>query len=98
MVQEASSPPCVSQEIYIVILTCRGRRCPAPAPPYCRASSHPRLPPQPLKPCRIGGRVHDGVLNVPVSQVVLYQPRIGSLVGEGKAAPMAQHVWVSVNR
>jgi hypothetical protein len=33
------------------------------------------LPPQPLKPYRIGGRVPDGVLNVPVSQVVLNQPR-----------------------
>jgi hypothetical protein len=33
------------------------------------------LPPQPLKPYRIGGRVPEGVLNVPVSQVVLNQPR-----------------------
>jgi hypothetical protein len=33
-----------------------------------------------------------GVLNVPMTQVILDQPRVGSLVGQGKAARMAQHV------
>src|SRR2546422_9606509 len=55
------------------------------------------LPPQPFKPCRIGGRVPDGVLNVPVSQVVLNQPRVGALVGQGNAARMAQYVRVCIN-
>src|SRR5262249_4914556 len=54
-------------------------------------------PPQPLEPCRVGRRVHDGVLNIPMSQVVLYQPRVGALVGQGEAARMAQHVRVRVN-
>lgn len=29
------------------------------------------LPPQPLKPCRVGRRVHDSVLHIPVSEIVL---------------------------
>ncbi len=29
------------------------------------------LPPQPFKPCRIGRRVTHGVLNVPVSEIIL---------------------------
>jgi hypothetical protein len=32
-----------------------------------------------------------------VSQVVLNQPRIGALVGEGEAARMAQHMRVRVH-
>jgi hypothetical protein len=52
------------------------------------------LPPQPFKPCRIGRRVSDGVLNIPVPQVVLNQSRVGALVGQGKAARVAQHMRV----
>jgi hypothetical protein len=48
------------------------------------------LPPQLRKPCRVGGRVLNGVLNVSVSQVILNQPRIGALVGQGKATRVAQ--------
>src|SRR5437870_13270763 len=33
------------------------------------------LPPQPLEPCRIGRCVHDGMLNVSVSNVVLNSKR-----------------------
>src|SRR2546421_12024776 len=55
------------------------------------------LPPQPFKPCRIGGGVHDGVLNIPVPQVVLDQPCIGALVGQGEAARVAQHVRMRVH-
>jgi hypothetical protein len=46
------------------------------------------------QPCRISGGVPDGVLNVPVAEIILNEPRIGSLVGQGKAAGMAQHVGV----
>jgi hypothetical protein len=36
--------------------------------------------------------VFDGVLNVAVSEVILNEPRIRALVGEGEAAGVAQHV------
>ena len=39
----------------------------------------------------------DGVLNIPVPQIALYQPRVCPLVGQSKAARMAQHVRVSLN-
>ena len=55
------------------------------------------LPPQPLEPRRVGSGIFDGVLNIPVSQVVLNQPRVGALVGQGKAACMAQHMRVSIH-
>jgi hypothetical protein len=45
------------------------------------------LSPQPLKPCRIGRCVHDGMLNVPVSNGVLNKPRVYALVGQGEAVP-----------
>src|SRR2546423_781765 len=35
------------------------------------AGSGRALPPQSFKPCRIGGRVLDGVLNIPVAQIDL---------------------------
>ena len=47
------------------------------------------LPPQPRKPCRVSGRVLNGVLNIPMSQAVLNQPRVGVLVGQGEAAGIA---------
>src|SRR2546422_3387832 len=56
------------------------------------------LPPQPFKPCGIGGGVLDGMLNIPMAEIVLNQPRIGTLVGEGKAAGMAEHMRVCLNR
>ena len=52
------------------------------------------VPPQPLKLCRIGRRVHDGVLNIPVPQIVLNELCVCALIGQGKAARVAQHVWV----
>ena len=48
--------------------------------------------PELLEPCRVCGRVPDGVLNVPVSKIVLNEPRIRALVGQGEAASVAQHV------
>src|SRR5216684_1023279 len=54
-------------------------------------------PPQPLTPRRIRRHVPDGVLNIPMPHIVLYQPRIGALVGQGEAARVAQHVRVSLN-
>ena len=58
--------------------------------PACKESI--LLPPQSFKSRRVRGRVSDGVLNVPVSQIVLNQPRVCALVGEGKAACMAEHM------
>ena len=48
--------------------------------------------PQPLKPGRIRRRVSNSMLNVPVSQVILDEPRIRSLVGQGEAAGVPEHV------
>ena len=56
------------------------------------------LTPELLEPCRIGGRVLDGVLNVPMPEIVLNEPRIGSLVGKSKAAGVAQHVGMGEQR
>src|SRR5688572_6568648 len=38
------------------------------------------LPPQPLKPRRIGRRISDGVLNIPVPQIILNEPGIRALI------------------
>ena len=56
------------------------------------------LPPQPLKPRRIGRRVADGMLNIPMSQIILNEPRICALIRQGKAAGVTQHVRVCFNR
>jgi hypothetical protein len=48
--------------------------------------------PQLFEPGRVGGRVLDGVLNVPMPQVILNEPRIRALVGKSEAANVAQHV------
>ena len=48
--------------------------------------------PQSFKSCRVCRRVNDGVPDVPVSQIVLNEPRICPLVGQGEAASVAQHV------
>jgi len=50
------------------------------------------LPPELFEPCRVGGGVPDGVLNVPVSEIVLNEPRVRALIGKGEAASVAQHV------
>lgn len=55
------------------------------------SNSAPKL----SKPCRIGGSISDGVLNVPVAEIILNRPRICALVGQGKAASMPQHVRMS---
>ena len=47
---------------------------------------------QPLKPRRIGRRVFDGMLNIPVPQIVLNESRVGTLIGQGKAARVAAHM------
>jgi hypothetical protein len=39
---------------------------------------------------RIGGGVADGVLNVPVPERILNEPRVGAPVGKGEAAGMAE--------
>jgi hypothetical protein len=45
----------------------------------------------------MGDGVFDGVLNILVAQVVLKQPRVGTLVGQSKAAGVAQHVRVGLH-
>ena len=50
------------------------------------------LPPQPCKRRRIARRVIDAVLDVPVSEAVLNEPRVCHLIRKGKAASVAQHV------
>jgi len=52
---------------------------------------HP-LSPELFKAGGIGGGVADGVLNVAVSQIVLNEPGIRALIGQGEAAGMAEHV------
>jgi crotonobetainyl-CoA:carnitine CoA-transferase CaiB-like acyl-CoA transferase len=42
------------------------------------------LEPQPCKPCRIGRGVPDDVLNIPVSQIVLNEPRTASWSARAK--------------
>lgn len=50
------------------------------------------LPPELFKPGWISGGIADGVLNVAVPEVVLNEPRIRALIGEGEAAGMAEHM------
>jgi hypothetical protein len=58
--------------------------------PYRNSKTSARLkdglPPQLLKPRRVGGGVANGVL------IFLNEPRVGSLVGEGAAASVAKYV------
>ena len=54
------------------------------------------LPPQLLKPHRISGCVPDGVLNAAVSEIILNEPGISSLVGQGEAARMVRHVGMGI--
>ena len=51
--------------------------------------------PQLFEPRRIGSRVFDRVLNVAVSEIILNEPGIRALVGEGETASVAQHVRMS---
>jgi len=55
-----------------------------------------RLPPQFLEPRRIGGGVTDGVLNVPVSEIILNQPRVRTLIGQGETRSMWG--WAATSR
>ena len=54
-------------------------------------------PPQFLKPRRVGRGVAHGVLDVAVPEIVLDEPGVGSLVGQGIAAGMPQHVGVRLD-
>lgn len=54
-----------------------------------------KLPPKLFKPRRVGGCVSHGVLNVPVSKIVLDQARVRALVGQGEPAGVPQHVRMS---
>jgi hypothetical protein len=48
--------------------------------------------PKSFEPRGIGGGVSDGVLNVPMAEIILNEPGVGSLGGKREAASMAQHV------
>jgi hypothetical protein len=50
------------------------------------------LSPQLLEPCRVGGDVANGVLNVAMPEIILNEAGVCPLVGEGKAAGVGQHV------
>ena len=50
------------------------------------------LAPQLSKPRRVGGGVPDGVLNIPVSKIILNEPGVRALIGERDAACVAQRV------
>ena len=55
---------------------------------------HEFLSPQPLEAGRIGGGVAYRVLDVAVAEIVLDQPGIGALVGQGVATSVAQQVRI----
>jgi hypothetical protein len=38
------------------------------------------------------------VLNIPVSEIILNEPRVCTLVGQGEAASVAQHVGMNESR
>ena len=54
-----------------------------------------RFPPCLTKACRTGGSIADGVTNVFVSEVILYQAGVISPFSESKATGMPQHVRMS---
>jgi len=58
------------------------------------AGSLGTLGPEAPEPTRHQRGVPDGVLDVPVSEVVLNQPRVCASVGEVEARRMSQHVRV----
>jgi hypothetical protein len=63
---------------------------------FCRKA---RLAPKFFEPRRVGGGVPDGMLNVPMPEIILNQPGICALVGEGEAAGIAQQWgWASGGR
>ena len=45
-----------------------------------------------LKPRRVRHSVPDGVLNVAVTEVILYEPRIRPMIGKSEPASMPEHV------
>ena len=56
---------------------------------------HAALPPQLIEPCRLGGGVPHCVLNVPMSEIILDEPGIGSLVGQREAARKPEHLGMN---
>src|SRR5262249_24474351 len=54
--------------------------------------------PQPLKASGISRRVPYCVLDISVSQIILNQAGIRALIGQSKAAAMAQHMRASMQR
>jgi len=49
-------------------------------------------PPKFFKSGRIGGGTIDRILNVPVAEIILYQLRVGPLIGQGKPAGAPPHL------
>jgi hypothetical protein len=56
------------------------------------------LPPQLFKPSGISGGVAHDELNVAVPEIGLNEARVRALIGENKAASMAQHVGMNGHR
>ena len=56
------------------------------------------LTPQLFKPCWIGRRVEHGVLDVAVAEIVLNEPGVGSLIGQGETTGVAKHVRMGGKR
>jgi hypothetical protein len=48
--------------------------------------------PELFEPRRVGGGVLDGVLDVAMPEVILNEPLIRALVGQGEAASVAEHM------
>ena len=48
--------------------------------------------PQFFEPGGISGGVPDGVLNIPVAEIILNEPRVRALIGKSEAASVAEHV------
>lgn len=51
--------------------------------------------PKLLKPRRVGCRISDGVLNIPVPKIILDQPRVRSLVRQSEPACVPKHMGMS---
>ena len=75
----------------IVPLLAFNKRCGVKKRPIERGSITATI----FQTSRVGCRVFDRVLDVAVSEVILNEPRIGSLIGQGEAARVPQHVRMS---
>lgn len=52
------------------------------------------LPPKPFKPCRISRRIYHSMPNIAMAEIVLNEPRVRALVGQGETASVPELVRV----